>query len=51
MCLACIEYLKGNLADSEFKRNLREFKMEEHDLKALEMAEIPKDFFEEINSD
>ena len=40
MCLACMEYMKGKLTDSEFKRNLREYTTEEHDPKALERAEI-----------
>ena len=40
MCLACMEYIKGNLTDSEFKKNIREYRTEEHDPKALEQAEI-----------
>jgi len=45
MCLACMEYLKGNLRDSEFRRNLQEFVDEDHDPKALEQAEIDENFF------
>ena len=40
MCLACAEYLKGKLRDSEFKKNLREYVDEEHEQKALEQAGI-----------
>lgn len=40
MCLVCMEYLKGKLSDSEFKHNLREYVLEDHDAKALAKAEV-----------
>jgi hypothetical protein len=43
MCIACMEYLKGNLRDSEFKKNLREYADEEHDPKALAQVEITEE--------
>lgn len=44
MCLACLEYNKGNLTLDEFKKNIKEFANEKHDPKAMD------DLPEEINS-
>ena len=40
MCLACMEYLKGNLNNDEFKRNRSEFVGEDHDAQALSFSEF-----------
>jgi len=50
MCLACIEFVQGNITEVEFKRNIREMVDNEHDPMALRQARMSSEDVKKISA-